>query len=312
LHFTIALCTAKRPNLLAIALQSLATLSIPADGTVSIIVVENDSEARSLEIIEEARRATPTAIKYYLETRIGIPYARNRCLAAAMADNADWVAMIDDDERAEPNWLIDLYNACLTYHADVATGPLRQEFEIAPPHWWHQTAEPTKLTGSMKRDAYTNNVLFHRRLIAPDGMNLNFDERFMAGAEDIDFFRRAHAKGARIVFVAEASLVEIVPASRLTLNRALKRVYMVAASNAFWGVTREGRAKSLIRRLPAVVRRILVGIALLIGGACMWLGARRMGEKIMFKGGSSITKAWGALSGLAGTRSDYYRTIDGS
>jgi succinoglycan biosynthesis protein ExoM len=312
LHFTITLCTAKRPNLLAIALQSLVTLSIPPDSTVSIIVIENDSETRSLEIVEEARGATSIPIKYYLETKIGIPHARNRCLAAAIAEKADWVAMIDDDERASPEWLVDLYNACLKYSADVSTGPLRQEFEIPPPHWWTQPAEPTKPTGTMKRDAYTNNVLFHRRLIAADGLNLKFDERFMAGAEDIDFFRRAHAKGARIVFVAEAGLTEIIPASRLTLSRALKRVHMVAASNAFWGVIREGRAKSLIRRLPAVVRRIFVGIALLIGGACMWLAARRTGEKVMFKGSSSITKAWGALSGLAGTRSNYYRTIDGS
>ena len=178
MHFTIALCTAKRPNLLAIALQSLVTLSPPPDSTVSIVVIENDSEARSLQIIEEVRRATSIPIKHYLETKIGIPHARNRCLNAAIAENADWVAMIDDDERASPNWLADLYNACLKYNADVATGPLRQEFEIPPPHWWSQPAEPTKPTGSLKRDAYTNNVLFHSRLIAADGLNLRFDERF--------------------------------------------------------------------------------------------------------------------------------------
>ena len=112
--------------------------------------------------------------------------------------------------------------------------------------------------------------------------------------------------------VAEAIVVEKVPASRLSLDRVLKRTYMVAAANAHLGVLRDGRLNATVKRLPSIVRRFLVGVLLLIGGALAWPVKKLAGEKFMFKGGSSLTKAWGSLCGLAGGTSRYYQNVDGA
>ena len=310
--FIVTLCTAKRPKMLSATLEGLVKLLIPEGGTLSIAVIENDSTSRSLSVVEEIRKSSPIPVTYYLEPNIGIPQARNRSIEAAIAENADWIAMIDDDEYADPDWLLQLYSGCIRFDADVATGPVWQVSEVTPPHWWKPVANSRKVTGELRRDAYTNNVLFHSRLVAREGLGLRFDSRFTFGADDIDFFRRAYEKGVRIVCVAEAKVVETVPASRLVLSRYLKRNNMVAASNSFCGVMHDGRAKTLRRRLPGIIRRMLVGSALIILGACVWPVARVAGEKTMFKGASSIAKASGSLSGLFEKRSDYYQNIDGS
>lgn len=311
-HFTVTICTAKRPNMFSVALQSLVKLSVPEGGTLSIAVIENDQTSQSLGVVEEIRKSSPIPVIYYLEPDIGIPQARNRSIEAAIAENADWIAMIDDDEYAEPDWLLQLYNACVRFNADVATGPVRQICDGTPPHWWKPVADSRNVTGELRRDAYTNNVLFHSRLVAADGFALRFDLRFTFGADDIDFFRRAYEKGARIVSVAEAKVVETVPASRLVLGRYLKRNYMVAGSNSYFGVMHDGRAKTVRRRLPGIVRRLFIGSALVVSGACIWPVVRLAGEKAMFKGASSLAKASGSLSGMFGRTSDYYRNIDGA
>jgi succinoglycan biosynthesis protein ExoM len=310
-HFTVAICTAKRPAMLARALESIVNLAVPDHGTLSVVVVENDVKPSSDDVIEGIRATTSVPITHVLEPRIGIPYARNRSLEAALAENADWIAMLDDDETAPSNWLTLLFDACTAFNADVATGSVRQVPDIAPPHWWKPLSDLGKPTGFLRRDAYTNNVIFHSKLITASGFGLRFDDHLTFGADDVDFFRRAHAKGARIVTVAEAVVIEKVPASRLSLDRVLKRTYMVAAANAHLGVLRDGRLNAITTRLPSIVRRSLIGVLLLIAGALTWPAKKLAGEKFMFKGGSSLTKAWGSLCGLAGGTSRYYQSVDG-
>jgi succinoglycan biosynthesis protein ExoM len=312
LQFTAAICTAKRPSMLLATLQSVVELRVPDGAVLSIVVVENDHSSLSRDVVERVQATTSVPIKYYLEPRIGIPHARNRSLEAALAENADWIAMLDDDETAQPDWLTLLFDACKSFNADVATGPVRQVPDVTPPHWWKPLSGLGKPTGFLRRDAYTNNVMFHSKLIALDGFGLRFDDKLTFGADDVDFFRRAHAKGARIVTVAEAVVVEKVPASRLSLDRVLKRTYMVAAANAHLGVLRDGRLRATLKRLPAIVRRSFVGVLLLIAGALTWPAKKLAGEKFMFKGGSSLTKAWGSLCGLAGGTSSYYQRVDGT
>ena len=165
-HFTVAICTAKRPAMLATALESIVNLAVPDHGTLSVVVVENDLKPSSLDVIEKIRATTAVPIKHCLEPRIGIPYACNRSLEAALAENADWIAMLDDDETAPPNWLSLLFDRAHHSMPMSRQGPYRQVPDIAPPHWWKPLSGLGKPTGFLRRDAYTNNVMFHSKLIA--------------------------------------------------------------------------------------------------------------------------------------------------
>lgn len=297
--------------MLGTALESVIALTVPDGGTLSVVVIENDLAPRSRDVVERIQARTHVPLKYHLEPKVGIPYARNRSLVAALEERADWIAMLDDDEIVPPNWLDLLYDACKHYDADVATGSVRQIPEITPPRWWKPTSDLGKPTGFLRRDAYTNNVMFHSKLIAPDGFALRFDDRLTFGADDVDFFRRAHAKGARIVTVAESFVEEKVPASRLSLRRVLKRTFMVATANAYLDVLRQGRMTAIVKRAASIIRRSLVGVVLLILGLPVWPIKKVAGVKMLFKGLSSLTKAWGTFYGLAGGTSSYYGNVDG-
>jgi succinoglycan biosynthesis protein ExoM len=311
-HFTVAICTAKRPTMLLTALNSIMELSIPAGSTLSIIVVENDTDYRSKNVIDSIVQKTKLPVRYILEPRIGIPFARNRALAAALEEKPDWIAMLDDDERAGPDWLVQLHDACRKFDAQVASGPVLQEFDAAPPHWWKAITEDSRPTGSLMRAVYTNNVLFHSNLVATDGLNLRFDERLTFGAEDADFFQRARSKGIKMVWAQEARVVERVPASRLSLRRTVDRAMMVAASGTFVKILRMGHAKTWIKTLPHILRRIFVGVLYLLAGPLIWPASKLAGEKIMFKGIMRVTKATGSLRGLLGGISHYYNVVDGA
>ena len=310
--FAVTVCTAKRGKMLCSALQSLTNLSVPDGGSIWIVVVENDSHGQSLKVVEDFQKKSPFPIGYFIESKVGIPFARNRVLAEAVADGVDWIAMIDDDERAPRDWLVTLHKACLAFDADVATGPIEQIAVGTPPHWWKPITDSRNVTGNLRRDAYTNNVLFRSRLVTSDGLNLKFDPRFMHGAEDIDFFRRAYDKGVRIVSVAEAKVIEDVPEARLIWKRYLQRNYIIAASNSFFRVVHDGRAKATIDRLPGIIRRLLIGLLFIIAGSCLWPFARAVGEKVATKGASSFVKALGSFSGLIGKTLSYYNKIDGA
>ena len=60
-------------------------------------------------------------VRYLVESRRGISLARNRRLDAVPAD-ADFIAMIDDDERPEPDWLEELLLAQAATAADGVEG----------------------------------------------------------------------------------------------------------------------------------------------------------------------------------------------
>lgn len=308
----IAVCTAQRPKMLQACLKSLDGLTRPEETELSVVVVENDPQpyftgAAAAEVKE--RLSLP--VFFHHERRRGIPFARNRALEAALAQDPDWIALIDDDERAEPDWIEKLLTACKDHEAEVANGPVRRIYEKPAPHWWKSQLLKPRPTGTVITEAPTNNVLISSRIVSNDGLGLRFDERLTFGSEDIDFFRRAHAAGARMIWVDDAFVEEDIPASRVTTGRLLSRMHMAATSGAFNIVLREGRFKAALHFIPKSFRRMLFGLLATIAGFVLKPFARKRGEKLFYYGLVRLMKGSGNLRGLMGRAHDYYDVIDG-
>ncbi|GAA0786924.1 glycosyltransferase family 2 protein [Roseibium denhamense] len=308
----IAVCTAQRPKMLEACLDALDQLIVPAETTISIVVVENDPEPfftgdRAAKI----RAGLKTALHFYHEQRKGIPFARNAALESALEHSPDWIALIDDDERAEPDWIEKLLTACEEHNAEVANGPVRRIYEQPPPHWWKSQLLKPRPTGTIITEAPTNNILMSSRLIADDGLGLRFDERLTFGSEDIDFFRRVHARGAKMIWVDDAFVEEDIPASRVTTNRLLSRMHMAATSGAFNIVLREGRLRAALHFIPKSVRRMFFGFLATVIGFLIKPFARKRGEKLYYYGLIRLMKGSGNLRGLMGRAHNYYDVIDG-
>jgi glycosyltransferase involved in cell wall biosynthesis len=98
--------TFKRSDYLRHALRSLCEQSLPFE-QYEIIVVDNAVEAETEEAVKEFDDGRVN-LRYVTEKAVGLNRARNAGLNAAAGR---YVAYIDDDARAEPNWLEALVGA---------------------------------------------------------------------------------------------------------------------------------------------------------------------------------------------------------
>ncbi|MCV2370155.1 glycosyltransferase family 2 protein [Roseateles oligotrophus] len=237
LGISICICTYRRKDGLARALESLRGLRMPANTAVEVVVVDNDAEASAQALVLALRAEFPLPLNYFCEPRSGVSHARNRCVVEA---KGDWIAFIDDDEYAEPGWLCELCTlampdsnpgaspSAIATPIDGVFGPVLADFEATPPAWLlasgaHQ--RPRYPTGAVMSwgDCRSGNVIFRRRLfIAQHG----FDARFAAtGGEDVDFFWRCRKAGANLIWCDSAIVHESVPAQRLTRAWLLRRAF---------------------------------------------------------------------------------------
>ena len=95
--------------MLSECLQSVTAQDPGPNLEVTLVVIDNnpDTAGRSHR---RARSATPPHFPVVVihEPEPGIPHARNRGLIEALARSADWIVCIDDDEIADPDWLVNL------------------------------------------------------------------------------------------------------------------------------------------------------------------------------------------------------------
>ena len=187
------------------------------------------------------------------EHRAGIPFARNAALNAALECGADFIAFIDDDEVAPPNWLAELCSIMQEVNCDVVQGGrirsslLKDAIEAA------STISPKKGRSRVKwrATADTHNVLF-RRWLLDEPFNLRFDEHLhIIGGSDTEFFMRAHDVGAKIARTKDAAVVEVWPPERTTPEYAAKRAFRVGACTNY----RYRKNRTALMALPILLGR---------------------------------------------------------
>jgi succinoglycan biosynthesis protein ExoM len=304
----IAVCiiTYRRPDGLARLLDGLAGQVFdrpPPD--LRVVVVDNDEQGSAAPVCESARERMSVPIDYVIETRRGIPFARNRCVATARGQ-VDWIAFIDDDEEPAPGWMAELLRVQAAYGADVVTGPVVPRFIGDVPDWaargrfFHRRRYRT---GTRRDRAFTNNVLFRAEIF--DRVLPNFDERMaMTGGSDTHFSRRVHRMGYRIIWADDAEVYETFPVTRIATSWVYQRAYRVGTTTGF--IARD------LHSLPmAAIRVVPNSSARLIRGSYLALTGYFKEEHRVVTGLREICYGAGMLVGLFGVRYEEYRRTHG-
>jgi succinoglycan biosynthesis protein ExoM len=257
---SVCVCTFRRPAALARLLASLGRLD-PATPSHEIIVVDNDAARGAERIVEEARRGG-LQVQYLVEPVRGLARVRNRAVGAA---SGEFVAFIDDDEEADPAWLVELWRGTVRYGADGAIGHVASGYNTATPGWLvrgrfferRRIPTGTPLDASLTR---TGNALVRRgRLSALAGpFDVAFDH---TGSEDTDLFRRLIAGGARFVAVESAVVVEHLTSARTTARWLLRRRYWIAMGDARFENDDDPVAAPWLRGLRYLARALAWGAA---------------------------------------------------
>ncbi len=306
----VCVCTRRRPEMLRACLDSLIAQVPPEGWTVTLIVVENDDKPRCIDIVSEVKKRTSYPIKYANETDLGIPQARNRAIDASRALGAEWVAFIDDDEVADPDWLVCLCRRAEQDGVDVVHGALRNEYPPETPDWLPRRLLTVRENGKILQTASTANVMFRLALTEQAGFKLRFDTSLrFTGGEDLDFFHRATERGARIVWEQSAVVSEIIRPSRVRLGWQLERAFWIALINSATERRRHGLTRAFIRKLPKSLSRLIKAVVL-IPFVVLWpVGAPF--RRVAFKAMKSCASGLGGLAGLTPFRVEPYRVIDG-
>jgi succinoglycan biosynthesis protein ExoM len=221
---TVSVCIAtyRRAERLAAVLDDLTRQTRLPD---EVVVVDNDAAASARLVVEQRLcQSAPFPIRYAVQPVKNISLTRNKTVELA---GGDWLAFIDDDERAPPPWLAQLVEAAARDAADGVLGPVDPIVPLSAPAWIRRGRFydfPRMATGAV---IPPNRLRFGNVLVKGSwlrGAEEPFDPALgLTGGEDGDLLSRLVQRGARIVWCDEAIVREPVEPSRLSLRWLLRR-----------------------------------------------------------------------------------------
>lgn len=223
----IGICTFRRP-ILTRTLQSLAGQTPGPGFRCCIIVADNDDQPSARTVVEGAAADLPFPVRYVHAPARNISIARNALLEEATALGADFLAMIDDDEIASPDWAATLVSTITRSGADAVLGPVLALYRPEAPAWLHKArihdVTPVFLSDGRIHTGYTGNLIL--RLDSPPVRGRRFDLAFgRTGGEDDVFLSGLVRDGGRIEYAPEAIASEDIPAPREKLGFLMRRSF---------------------------------------------------------------------------------------
>lgn len=265
----IAIPTFRRPDRLQGLLRSLENLSVPPGVSLSVRVFDNCHMGSARPTVQAAMGGG-FRLSYAIVPRRGLSSVRNAALEAAIADGAEFLGFIDDDEWPDTGWLEGHLATLAATGAAASFGAVVPVPDAPPPRWLRRMLLPRGpglADGTDLAEGYTSNTVFSLAPVVAH--RLRFDPRFdLTGGEDTAFFAAYRQTGARLVFCANAPVSEAIPRHRTTLAWHLRRWRRTGQTNARIRLEDAARPVTRIRCALSGVGRIGAGLVLACAGWC--------------------------------------------
>ncbi len=290
----IAIPTFRREAMLNQLLRGIAGISAPHGCAVEVLVMDNDSTPTARDLVVRTAERFPFRLSYAHVEEPGLSSVRNFGLTRAR--QFDFLAMIDDDEIPQRQWLLELLNVQAATAADAVIGPVPRVLPDAAPIWLRRTHffdSPVYPDQTLVRDGYSGNCLLRMKSI--QRLGIAFDETLnFAGGEDLLFFRQLVERGGTLAYAARAVAEETVDAERATAAYILKLHF------------RRGNTLSLcdlyFSKGPATVATRALKAAVLVVRGCITLlpYALLRGTAGSVISLCDVARGFGALAGIFG------------
>ena len=164
---SIIICTFNRAEILRECLESLCQQTSDMSG-VDVIVVDNNSTDHTAKVVCEFSGRLPK-LKYVLETEQGLSHARNHGFREAATQ---WVAYLDDDARAFPDYFGNVLHAIQKNEFDCIGGVYLPWYKYGRPKWYLDSygTNAGKPDGLLKEDfASGGNLIIKKEVLVRFG-----------------------------------------------------------------------------------------------------------------------------------------------
>jgi glucosyl-dolichyl phosphate glucuronosyltransferase len=225
---TVAICTWRRPILLARALDSLKKQSFQ---DFTVLVIDNNSKDTTPDVVQHYIPFFKQ-IRYACEEKQGVTFARNCALYQC---DTPYLAYLDDDEVADSMWLENLYKAIQHDTVAIAGGRITLEWEGTKPLWLDDSL--LSFLGHLdyghthvvpKQDIFVGNMIVDVAKVKSVGgfhHALGFSAGSLIGNEEIYLQRCIRRQGFQVAYSHEAIVSNLVSADKITKN-FFKRRFM--------------------------------------------------------------------------------------
>lgn len=289
---SVVICTYRRPDVLRAALRSVTRQTLEPE-RYEILIVDNASDKETESIVREYASATNAVVHYHQEPKLGLCYARNTGVRRA---NAPIIAFLDDDAKAEAEWLEALLAVFRRYPAAWGVGgkivPL---WKKRPPSWFDDSMTrslsivdlgPVDRPLEWPERVIGANMAFRQEAFEQVGLfDPSLDRRgnLLLGHGDTEIQERMHQLGAPIYYTPSAVVHHRVPAERLTKHYFYRRFYGAGRSKAMLASRKGGRRlwRDMRRHVQSIGKH---GVALI---------AHASTEKERFLAARQVAHCWG-------------------
>ena len=258
----VCICTYRRPALLAKLLDSIAEQNTGGLFDVCICVADNDPEGSAESAVEAFSRRHSIEARYTVQPEKNISLTRNATLELGQGE---YIAFIDDDEYASPDWLSAFVASVERFRVDGLFGPVERYFDEGTPRFYRDTGmydQPNPETGDWNFVFNTGNGFMRRAAL--DGLGVRFDPEYgLTGGEDTELFTRLRCSGKLFLWCREALVYEYIPPARTNLAWILKRNFRIGITTAtIWHHHRREQLMEHQRTFPLRFAGTVAGLLL--------------------------------------------------
>lgn len=309
LKVVVGIPTFKRPQGLRRLLNSIAKQVSNFEIIVLVADNEGDYGTGLCTVQEVLAQNYPLSLKAIAVNERGISQVRNALMDEAFGNmKADLLAMIDDDEWVEPQWITSLVAVQQQTNADVTGGSVSPEFEMPPPAWskglniYYQSVE--NKSGLVPFVSGTTNVLLSRSIV-DNYPEERFDTYYsLVGGGDKEYFTRLKRLGATFAFAHEAQAHEIFGTTRLTKSWAIERAYRIGAGDIRIISKNDPTIYTKIKEITKFSGALITSVAVYV--LMFAIPNERMKARLKF------SRQMGKLSALSGAQKKVYKDIHGN
>lgn len=269
IRISLIIATYNRAQPLIEALSSVARQSLDARLWECVVVNNNSKDDTQMRFEEFRTEHSGLNFRMVNESRQGLSYARNCGIAHAQGDI---IAIIDDDERINPQFLGAYLNLFDTKSDAMSAGGrvIAQYDECPRPKWMSRYTEQPIANPMDWGDEIRpfpkghipagGNMAFRREVFERFGMfnpNLGRVGDRLIGGEESDLFARLEREGCRCYYTPSAVMWHLIPSRKLERDYFDKLCYNI-------GVSQQVRARLSNSVLSLRIKELMKWLATLV------------------------------------------------